>query len=55
MEEKTSRGGRVVPWLGAKVKNIVGLGELSVSPLPREIGVRVVESPAGSAAVVFGE
>jgi S1-C subfamily serine protease len=32
------------------VKNIIGLGEVSAAGLPGEIGVSLVEVPAGSAA-----
>jgi S1-C subfamily serine protease len=40
----------VVEWLGAKVKNVISLGEVSAAGLPGEIGVSLVEVPAGSAA-----
>lgn len=44
------RDGRVVAWQGAKVKNVVGMGEVSAAGLPREAGVVLVEVPADSAA-----
>ena len=53
-EEKSKRDSRVTTWLGAKVKNIIGLGEVSAAGLPGEIGVSLVEVPAGSAAAKAG-
>jgi|GEM_PF-73400 len=47
-EPMPARDGRVVEWLGAKVKNVVGLGEVSAAGLPGETGVVVLEAPAGS-------
>jgi len=52
--EKSSRIGRVQVWLGAAVKNIVGMGEMSASGLPGEIGVLIVDAPAGSPAAKAG-
>jgi hypothetical protein len=49
-EEESKRDARVTEWLGAKVKNVIGLGEVSAAGLPGEIGVSLVEVPAGSAA-----
>ena len=37
-------------FLGARVKNVVGLGEVLAYGLPGEIGVIVVKVPAGSVA-----
>ena len=54
VEAKSKRDGRVSDWLGAKLKNIVGLGEVSAAGLPGEIGVRVVEAPAQSRAAQAG-
>jgi len=39
---------------GARVRNIVGLGDRSVYGLPDESGVLVMDTPAGSAAKKFG-
>jgi len=53
-EENNKHDARVVEWLGAKVKNVIGLGEVSAAGLPGEIGVSLVEVPAGSAAAKAG-
>jgi len=45
-----ARDGRIVTWQGAKVKNVVGMGEVSAAGLPGESGVLMVEVPADSAA-----
>lgn len=45
---ETQRDGRVVDWLGGKIKNVVGLGEVSAAGLPREAGVAIVSAPTGS-------
>ena len=37
-------------FLGAKIKNVISLGEVSAYGLPGEMGVIVVQVPAGSAA-----
>ena len=37
-------------FLGARVKNIIGQGEVSAYGLPGEVGVLLVQVPAGSAA-----
>ncbi|MCX5656070.1 MAG: PDZ domain-containing protein, partial [Planctomycetota bacterium] len=52
--EKSSRDGRTQVWLGAKVKNIVGMGEMSASGLPGEVGVLIVDAPADSPAAKAG-
>ena len=44
----------VVMWLGAKVKNVVGMGEVSTAGLPSEIGVLIVEAPQDSVAAKAG-
>ena len=46
--EASQREGRVVDWLGGKVKNVVGLGEVSAAGLPGETGVSIVAAPADS-------
>ena len=53
-KEKSRRDSGVTVWLGARVKNIVGLGEVSAAGLPGETGVSVLEVPAGSAAAKAG-
>ncbi len=53
-EEKSKRDGQIVVWLGAKIKNIVGLGEVSAAGLHGESGVVLTEVPAGSAATKAG-
>jgi hypothetical protein len=45
---RPARDGRVSHWLGAQVKNVVGLGEVSAAGLPGEAGVALVEVPADS-------
>jgi hypothetical protein len=41
-------------WAGATVRNVVGLGEVSAAGLPGEVGVLVLEVPAGTAAAQAG-
>jgi hypothetical protein len=41
-------------WAGATVRNVSGLGEVSAYGLPGEVGVLVVDAPAGSAAAAAG-
>jgi S1-C subfamily serine protease len=41
-------------FLGAKIKNVVGLGEVSAYGLPGEAGVILVQVPAASATAKFG-
>lgn len=53
-ETDASRDGRVVEWLGGKVKNVVGLGEVSAAGLPGEVGVLIVAAPAGSDLAASG-
>lgn len=52
---ESKRDGRVVEWLGAKIKNVTGMGEVSAAGLPGEIGIRVQEvapqSEAGKAGL----
>ena len=52
--EKSKRDSRVTTWLGAKVRNIIGLGEVSAAGLSGETGVNLLEVPAGSAAAKAG-
>ena len=51
---QSTRDPRPGIWLGATVKNIVGLGEVSASGLPDETGVLIVEVPASSRAAAAG-
>jgi len=46
--QKPARDPKVYPWLGGKVKNLVGMGEVSATGMTSETGVLVVEVPAGS-------
>ncbi len=48
------RDGRVVGWLGGKIKEIVGDGDVSAAGLPGEIGVGIVSVPAGSVLAKAG-
>ena len=45
-EAAPKRNGSVQDWLGMKVRNIVGQGEMSAYGLPGEVGVLIVEIPA---------
>lgn len=45
---KSQRDGHIVDWLGGKIKNVVGPGEVSAAGLPREGGVSIVAAPSGS-------
>ncbi len=51
---KPKRDNRIHVWLGANIKNVVGLGEVSASGLPGEVGVLVVEAPRESRAARLG-
>ncbi len=53
-KEASQRDGRVVDWLGGKIKNVVGLGEVSAAGLPREIGVSIVAAPPDSVLAKAG-
>jgi len=48
-----ARDERVRDFLGAKIKNIVGLGEISAAGLPGEVGAAFTQVPADSAAAGF--
>ena len=41
-------------WLGAKIKNLTGQGEVSAAALPGETGVRVQDVPPASRAAQAG-
>jgi hypothetical protein len=43
-----------VDWLGARIQNVVGMGEMSALGLPSEAGVVIVTAPPGSAAAKAG-
>jgi S1-C subfamily serine protease len=47
-EPRPGRDARIVEWLGARIKNVTTLGEISAAGLPREMGVRIVDAPAGT-------
>jgi len=53
-EPASARDARIVDWLGAKVRNVVGLGEVSAAGLPGETGVLVLDVPANSQAAQSG-
>jgi hypothetical protein len=53
-DPKSSRDPKSASWMGAKIKNVIGLGEISAAGLPGEIGVRLEEVPAGSLAAQAG-
>ncbi|HTF70633.1 MAG TPA: PDZ domain-containing protein [Edaphobacter sp.] len=50
----SSRSRTIVVWQGTKVRNIVGLGEVSAAGTPGESGVIVLAVPAGSPAGTAG-
>ena len=50
----STRSPAVVLWEGAKVKNIVGLDEVSAAGTPGETGVTVLEAPPASPAGMAG-
>ena len=52
--KQTRRSGQVHDWLGAKIKNIVGPGEISATGLHTETGVWIMKIPAGSIAEKVG-
>jgi len=43
-----------IQWLGATVRNVSGLGEVSAFGLGGESGVLVLEAPVGSLAAALG-
>lgn len=53
-KKETHRDAKVQDWLGAKVRNIVGEGEMSAYGTPGETGVLVLEVPAGGALAAAG-
>jgi S1-C subfamily serine protease len=53
-QEKPGRDETVLDWLGGKIKNVVGMGEVSAGGLPGEAGVLVVDAPAGSEMAKLG-
>ncbi len=50
----TKRDARIALWLGATVRNVTGLGEVSAAGLPGETGVLVLEVPPQSRAASAG-
>jgi hypothetical protein len=51
---QSGRDPRPSIWLGASVKNIVGMGEVSASGLPGEAGILVLDVPQASRAAAAG-
>ena len=51
---QSDRDETVHEWRGARIKNISGLGERSSVGLARDIGVRLLKVPEGSAAAKIG-
>jgi hypothetical protein len=51
---QSGRDPRPGAWLGAKVRNIVGMGDVSAAGLPAETGVVVLEVPPRTRAAVIG-
>ncbi|MCG8580606.1 MAG: PDZ domain-containing protein [Bacteroidales bacterium] len=49
-----SRDNSVHEWLGGKIKNLVGIGEISATGMHDETGVFVIEVPKGSTLEKFG-
>jgi hypothetical protein len=47
--QTSNRDGKVVDWLQAKIRNIIGQAEMSAYGTPGETGVLVLDVPAGSA------
>ncbi len=48
------RDGGMVDWLGARLKNVVGLGEVSATGLPGETGVLVLDVDGAGLAATAG-
>ena len=53
-KKSSSRDQRIMSWFGAKIRNIVGLGDVSAAGLSGETGVRLIEVPEASAAAQSG-
>jgi hypothetical protein len=53
-KEPSRRDPQIVAWQGAKIKNIIGLDEVSIAGLNDETGVKLVEVPADSPAAKAG-
>ena len=51
---QSDRDSRPSVWLGASLKNIVGMGEVSASGLPGETGILVLEVPTATRAAAAG-
>jgi hypothetical protein len=52
--EQVLRGDPVHDWLGAKIRGLAGMGEMSAAGLADEFGVLLIEVPEGSAAARAG-
>jgi hypothetical protein len=50
----STRDPQVWTWLGARMRNVLGFGEVSAAGLPAETGVLLLEVPEGSAAAKAG-
>jgi hypothetical protein len=53
-QPESTRDTRPAEWLGATVKNVVGMGEVSASGLPGEVGVLLQDVPPESRAATVG-
>jgi hypothetical protein len=51
---QSARDPRPSTWLGASVRNVIGMGEVSASGLPGEVGVLVLDVPPSSRASAAG-
>lgn len=51
---QSSRDPRTATWLGATVRNVVGMGEVSAAGLPGETGILVLDAPPLSRATRVG-
>ena len=50
----SKRDGTIQTWLGAKVRNIVGKGEMSAYGTPGETGVLILDIPASTELAIAG-
>jgi hypothetical protein len=51
---QSGRDTRTATWLGATLRNVVGMGEVSASGLPGETGILVLNVPSSSRAAAAG-
>ncbi|MDN5202244.1 peptide-binding protein [Fulvivirgaceae bacterium BMA10] len=52
--EEPQRDNKIFDWLGGKVKNLTGMGEVSATGMFAEVGVLIQEVPTGSQLEKFG-